>query len=240
MTFHAHKFAYKHPTFGRSKVVKATDPFKNSIYYLWWEFLRRSDTYKKCCMSGGRGKLRNLYKDFGDVFASDFKTWWQTEDRGARLFAERLPPRMSLIDEMPAPAIADQVLVLQVPLAMSKRTLSVEFQKILKVHHAGKRGKRNNVNSTARYPVTGHIDTDALQKCLRVYDMRKANPNMTLWELCQNSKAIQRSSLLNASDTHAEKVAKKFNLSNTANRLLKKANMIIANVEKGNFVFGVT
>jgi hypothetical protein len=188
-------------------------------------------------MSGGRGKLSNLYKDFGDVFTSDFKTWWQTGDRGARLFAEQLPPRMSLIDEMPAPAIADQVLVVQVPLTMSKRTLSVEFQKILKVNHAGKRGKRNNVISTARYPVTGHIDTDALQKCLRVYDMRKANPNMTLWQLCQNSKAIQRSSLLNASDTHAEKVAKKFNLSNTANRLLKKATMIIRNVDIGKFAF---
>lgn len=237
MTFQAHKFAYKHPTFGRSKAVKATDPFKNSIYYLWWEFLRRSDTYKKCCMSGGRGKLRNLYEDFGDVFTPDFKTWWQTGDRGARLFAERLPPRMSLIDEMPAPAIADQVLVLQVPLVMSKRTLSVEFQKILKVHHAGKRGKRNNVNSTARYRVTGHIDTDALQKCLRVYDMKIANPQMKLWEVAQKCKAIQGESRIKSTDSSGEITNKKLILSNTTNRLLKKAKTIIQNVENGRFAF---
>ena len=231
------RFLAQHPTFGTKNNPRSLSYQQQSPYYWWWAYLRRNEDYLKCCEKSGKGKFAKLYKDFGDVFTSDFKTWWQTGDRGARLFAERLPPRMSLIDEMPAPAIADQILVLQVPLAMSKRTLSVEFQKILKVHHAGKRGKRNTVNSTARYPVTGHIDTDALQKCLRVYDMRKANPNMTLWELCQNSKAIQRSSLLNAVDTHSEKVAKKFNLSNTANRLLKKAAILIENVERGKFAF---
>ena len=237
MAFTARKFAYKHPTFGRSNAVKATEPFKNSVYYLWWEFLRRSDSYKKCCASGGKGKMSGLYEEFGDVFATDFKTWWKTEERGARLFAERLPPKMMLIDVLPAPTVADQVLVIQVPLALSKRTLTVEFQKILKDHHEGKRGRRNNVNSTARYPVTGHIDTDALQKCLRVYDMRKENPKMPLWQVCQNCKAIQRAALLNDSDTDAEKTAKKFNLTNTAARLIKRAELIIKNVEQGRFAF---
>jgi len=237
MAFTALKFAYKHPTFGRSNAVKATEPFKNSVYYLWWEFLRRSDAYKKCCASGGKGKSSGVYEDFGDVFETDFKTWWQFDDRGACLFAERLPPKMMLIDALPAPAVADQVLVLQVPLGLSKRTLVAEFQKILKDHHQGKRGRRNNVNSTARYPVTGHIDTDALQKCLRVYDMRKENPKMPLWQVCQNCKAIQRSALLSDTDTGPEKTAKKFNLTNTASRLIKRAELVIQNVEQGIFAF---
>jgi hypothetical protein len=237
MAFAALKFAYKHPTFGRSNAVRATEPFKNTVYYLWWDFLRRSDAYRECCASGGTGKLSSVYEAFGDVFATDFKTWWQTDERGARLFAERLPPKMILIDALPAPAVADQVLVMQVPLALSKRALAAEFQKILKVHHQGKRGRRNNVNSTAMYPVTGHIDTDALQKCLRVYDMRRENPKMTLWQVCQNCKAIQRSALLSDSDTDAEKTSKKFNLTNTAQRLIKKAELIIQKVEQGRFAF---
>ena len=238
MTYTALKFAYKHPTFGRSNAVKATEPFKNSVYYLWWEFLRRSDAYKRCCASGGKGKLKNIYQDFGDVFATDFKTWWQTNERGAFLFAEQLPPKMKLIDEMPDASVAGQVLVVQVPLALPKRFLAAEFQKLLNVHHAGKKGRRNNESSTARYPVTGHIDTDALQKCLRVYDTRKANPKMPHWQITQECKAIKRDAFIEDSDTQAIITNKKLILANTASRLVKKAKLIVKNVEQGKFPFG--
>ena len=237
MIYPALKFAYKHPTFGRSKSVKATEPFKNSVYYLWWEFLRRSTSYKKCCASGGKGKLKNIYQDFGDVFATDFKNWWQINDRGAFLFAEHLPPKMIVIDEMPDASISSQVLLLQVPLTLPKRLLMAEFQKLLNTHHAGKRGRRNNVSSTARYPVTGHIDTDALQKCLRVYDMKIEYPKMPLWQITQLCKAIKREAFIEASDTQAIITNKKLILANTASRLVKKAETIIKNVESGRFPF---
>jgi hypothetical protein len=237
MTYTALKFAYKHPTFGRSKVEKTKERYKNSVYYLWWEFLRRSTAYKKCCASGGKGKMKNTYQDFGDVFTTDFKTWWQTNERGANLFAEQLPPKMIVIDEMPDASISGQVLVLQVPLKLPKRLLMAEFQKLLNVHHSGKRGRRNNVSSSARYPVTGHIDTDALQKCLRVYDMKVANPKMRLWQVTQASKAIKRDAFIVDGDTQAIITNKKLILANTASRLVKKAETIIKNVESGRFPF---
>ncbi|WP_408595587.1 hypothetical protein [Limnohabitans sp.] len=237
MTYTALKFAYKHPTFGRSNAVKATEPFKNSIYYLWWEFLRRSDAYRKCCESGGKGKLKEIYQDFGDVFASDFKTWWQTNESGAYLFAEQLPPKMTLIDAMPDASVAGQVLVVQVPLALPKRFLAAEFQKLLTAHHSGKRGRRNNVTSTARYPVTGHIDIFSLQKCLRVYDMKIANPKMPLWKITQECKAIKRDAFIDDGDTQAIITNKKLILANTASRLVKKAALIVKNVEQGKFPF---
>ena len=237
MTYTALKFSYKHPTFGRSNAVKATEPFKNSVYYLWWEFLRRSDAYKKCCASGGMRKLKNIYQDFSDVFTTDFKTWWQTNERGAYLFAEQLPPKMTLIDAMPDANVANQVVVIQVPLKLPKRLLMSEFQKLLNTHHAGKRGRRNNVASTARYPVTGHIDTDALQKCLRVYDMKIANPKMPLWQITQECKAIKRDTFIIDSDAQGIITNKKLILANTASRLLKKAALIIENTEQGKFPF---
>lgn len=235
MTYTALKFAYKHPTFGRSKAEKSQERYKNSVYYLWWEFLRRSDAYKKCCVSGGKGKLKNIYQDFGDVFASDFKSWWQQNERGAYLFAEQLPPKMKLIDVMPDVSVAGQVLVVQVPLALPKRFLAAEFQKLLTAHHAGKRGRRNNVSSTARYPVTGHVDTDALQKCLRVFDMKIANPKMPLWKITQECKAIKRDTFIEDSDTKGIVTNKKLILANTASRLVKKGKLIIRNVEQGKF-----
>lgn len=237
MTYAALKFAYKHPTFGRSNAVKATEPFKNSVYYLWWQFLRRSDAYKKCCASVGKGKLKNIYQDFGDVFATDFKTWWQQNGRGAFLFAEQLPPKMKLIDVMPDVSVSGQVLVVQVPLALPKRFLTAEFQKLLNAHHAGKKGRRNNESSTARYPVTGHIDTDALQKCLRVYDMKCANPKMPLWQITQECKAIKRDAFIENNDTQAIVTNKKLILANTASRLVKKAGLIVKNVEEGKFPY---
>lgn len=237
MTYTALKFAYKHPTFGRSKIEKTQERYKNSVYYLWWEFLRRSTAYKKCCASGGKGKMKNIYQDFGDVFTTDFKRWWQTNERGAYLFAEQLPPKMIVIDEMPDASISGQVLVLQVPLKLPKRLLMAEFQKLLNVNHSGKRGRRNNVSSSARYPVTGHIDTDALQKCLRVYDMKIENPKMRLWQVTQACKAIKRDAFIVDGDTQGIITNKKLILANTASRLVKKAEIIIKNVESGRFPF---
>ena len=237
MTYTALKFAYKHPTFGRSKSEKSQERYKNSVYYLWWEFLSRSSAYKKCCASGGRGKLKNIYQDFGDVFKSDFKTWWQSNERGAFLFAEHLPPKFQPINVMPVEDIMNQVMVLQVPMALPKRLLMAEFQKLLNEYHLGKRGRRNNVFSTAKYPVTGHVDVFALQKCLRVYDMKIANPKMPLWKLTQECKAIKRDAFIEDSDTQGIITNKKLILANTASRLLNKAKMIIRNTELGKFPF---
>ena len=237
MTFTALKFAYKHPTFGRSKVEKSQERFKNSVYYLWWEFLRRSEAYKKCCESGGKGKLMKIYQEFGDIFATDFKTWWQTNELGSNLFAEHLPPKFQPIKVIPDEAIMNQVMLLQVPMALPKRLLMSEFQNLLNTHHAGKRGRRNNISSTARYPVTGHIDTDALQKCLRVYDMKIANPKMPLWQITQECKAIKREAFIETGDTQAIITNKKLILANTASRLIKKAKLIIKNTEQGKFPY---
>jgi len=237
MTYTALKFAYKHPTFGRSKIEKSQERFKNSVYYLWWEFLRRSDAYKKCCSTGGKGKLKNIYQDFGDVFSTDFKSWWQSNERGAYLFAEQLPPKFQPIKSLPDEVTMNQVILLQVPMALPKRLLMAEFQKLLNAHHSGKRGRRNNVSSTARYPVTGHIDTDALQKCLRVYDMKIENPKMPLWQITQQCKAIKRDAFIETADTQAIITNKKLILANTASRLIKKAKLIIKNTEQGKFPY---
>ena len=207
------------------------------MYYLWWEFLRRSDAYKKCCASNGNGQLKSIYNDFGDVFATDFRSWWQKNGRGAYLFAEHLPPVFQTVKAMPNDVTMEQILLLQVPMALPKRLLMAEFQKLLNEHHLGKRGRRNNVFSTAKYPVTGHVDIFALQKCLRVYDLKLANPKMPLWSITQQSKAIKREAFIEVGDSQAIITNKKLILANTASRLVNKAKMIIRNTELGKFPF---
>jgi hypothetical protein len=234
------KFAYQHPLFGHTKEQKELGRYRTTVYYLWWEFLRRSDAYREFCSYAGTkepSRFSALYEDFGDVFSTDFNVWWRTGDRGANLFAERLPPNMQVLTEFPDATTAGQVLVVQVPLALSKRKLAGEFQKLMTQYHLGRRGVRNTEMSSAKYPVTGHIDTIALKKCLDVYDMKTANPKMRFWEVAQKCKAIQGESRIKSTDSNAEITNKKLILSNTTNRLLKKAKMIIQNVENGRFAF---
>jgi hypothetical protein len=49
-----------------------------SVYYYWWEYLRRHDGYRITCANAGAGDYAALYKYFGDVHISDFNTWWDT------------------------------------------------------------------------------------------------------------------------------------------------------------------
>jgi len=237
MRFVARNFAYQHPVFGRTKKAQSFAPYTHSVYYLWWEFLRRNSDYKKCCDNGGRGKLKNLYADFGDIHSVDFKTWWQTDSRGSNLFAEQLPPDFKVIESIDEFIEGDRVIFLQLPLALPKRYLTQQFQKILNQHHEGRRGIRTNRISTAKYPITGHVDTDSLEKCLRVFDMKTSNPKMCLWEVAQECKVTSSSQFVrnDGSESKKEISAKKSILTNTASRLLKRAEKIVAAVSSGKF-----
>ena len=235
MAFTAQKFAYRHPIFGKSKVVKSSEPYKNSVYYLWWEFLRRNEGYKKCCENGGKGRYSKLYQDFGDVHLPDFKTWWQTNNRGATLFGEIVPPEFKVIEDITNWQIYERTIYLQVSLDLPKRFLTSQFNKILDKHHSGSRGRRTNKNSTAKYPIIGHVDILALQKCLDVYDMKLNNPAMRQWEIGQKCKVTRPHQFIKVGDTEAEVTSKKLVLTSTTNRLLKKARLIISKTVEGQF-----
>jgi hypothetical protein len=233
MTFQKRKFAYKHPTFGRSKAVKSGHPYKNSAYYLWWEFLKRNNDYKNCCLKNGKGKLSSLYADFGNIFDTDFKTWWQQDNKGTYLFAEEVPLECKLISEISDHSNND-VLFLQIPLALPKRFLTQKFSKILKIHHKGRAGIRTNLQSTAKYPIKGHIDISALQKCLEVYDM-KINEDLSYWEIAQKCKVARPIQFIKDGDTKYEITNKKRVLTSTAERLFRRAEKIINGTSLGKF-----
>ncbi len=73
-------FSAQHPTFGTKHKPKSLTYQQRSPYYWWWAFLRLNEDYVKCCELGGKGKLANLYKDFGDVRSDDFKECGNKEE----------------------------------------------------------------------------------------------------------------------------------------------------------------
>lgn len=130
-----------------------------------------------------------------------------------------------------------EIIYLQVPLLLPKRFLVNEFQQILKKYHSGKRGKRTNERSTALYPVVGHVDIGALQNSLEIYDLRKQNPGLPLWEIGQMSGILLAKTRIRQSDygIPGEVTAKKNVISNIVSRNYQRALKIIAGTSVGKF-----
>lgn len=178
--------------------------WKTSVYYYWWEFLRRSEAYKKCCKNGGKGKLSKLYADFGDVFVesdgkygAEFHTfwdWWTSEhpvsrqNRGQTLFGE--PPARRLSETVSSTTPNEDTLVIEVPLELRTAFLVDQFRTILQEHD--KRHKTAQSKSRALYPVHAKPVLSALHTALIVFDACKINDQSknkkTLWQIFDDLK----------------------------------------------------
>jgi hypothetical protein len=130
-------FVAIYPLFGRGKNKLPISYQQRSPYYWWWAFLRRNEEYLACCANGGKGKLKGLYADFGDVLNDNFHAWWTGDRRGSVLFAEKpLPLNLKELkdsSEWNADWTEDAVMVVAVPLSLSKRHLQSKFAQLLKV-----------------------------------------------------------------------------------------------------------
>ena len=87
------KFPHKHPLFKKKETKKGVY-YENSIYYFWFEFLKRNKKFIEICKS--KGSLnRYVYEDFGDIRQKSFKQWWNEKYkgtiRGIYLFAYQNP-----------------------------------------------------------------------------------------------------------------------------------------------------
>jgi hypothetical protein len=177
-------FPYQHPTFGTDKKPKTPRHWEDTVYYLWWSYLKRNDDYLKTCEANGRGKLSALYEDFGDVRGESFKKWWNEDGRGANLFSNpTTEDRISLLVNGEKACVDEGRLVMSVPLSLPQKFLVDKFRKILETHHTGQKGRQYAKFSKAKYQFQGQPNIKALQIGLKIYDQSKANPEMTLWEI---------------------------------------------------------
>ena len=231
-------FPYKHPTFGRKSSPKASSAWQRSVYYWWFEYLKRHAGYARTCAQAGRGKYAALYRDFGDIHAADFRTWWAEGDRGARLFAEPVitrEVRLVTAEELAAVEPDANVAFVQMPLNLPKRYLKQAFAKLLVKHHKGRRGVRQARHSQAHYPVIGQPNVPALQITLQVYDYRQTHPELTLWQIGQQLRLFQLEQLPAAADTAKTIANKRSIMAASVSRYLRKAQAMIDNAALGKF-----
>jgi hypothetical protein len=153
------------------------------VYYYWWEYLRRHEGYRQCCLKGGKGKYAKLYSDFGDVHAhDDFWQWWSKEAH-SELFCEPTARQIRVLDANSRfePTLSTDTLTLELPLEVRAAYLIARIRTVLKQHEA--RAKAAKRVSRARYPVATKPVLTSLHQHLTVYDAYRANPKLKLYEL---------------------------------------------------------
>ena len=231
---------------------------RTSVRRWWWEYLRLSKDYWLICQTSSSANnprtiddgMRYLYRKFGDIYKSDFDTWY--ERTGSFLFREQveLPKVIEIADDLSNFAQErDGKLLLEIPLALSQATISRQINRILK-QYADERPTNKLQTSQSKFPINPVLyRLPALQKMHEIW--------------CVHRQVIAKPVALNeAKDKYSTKgdlykigVALRLSPSNElgmaqdvklhhqrlnrmraiVSRYLSKASMLIGNVELGKY-----
>jgi len=196
----------------------------------------------ECCVKKGKTSLSDIYKDFGDVRDDDFKAWW--DSHGVALFGER-PSTINLKEllskeEWDDNWTSDDVMVVCVPLARTKRDLGTLFGALLKKRHGGKRGRtaKKFNKSTSLYPLSRDFSTRSMRIALKVFDTytaaKKLGEKKTLWQI-GNDLRISPSNVIKPNEALDQITNKQNILAVTVKRYLNQAEKAIRNSALGTF-----
>jgi len=228
-------FPYAHPTFGTKTRPKKESAWKRSVYFWWWAYLKRSAKYIKTCQNPRAGELKELYAQFGDVRGDDFKSWWNKNSRGVRLFAEpKADEVVRIVTSADDVAFDGRALLVSLPLNLPKRYLQRKVRDLLVKYHKGRRGHSVARSSRALFKVRGQPNAPALETGLMVYDFWKANPEMPLWKIGNELRLLPKDRV-RESDPKYDRVNKKNVLAATVSRYLRRVKASIAATEQGQF-----
>ena len=233
-----------HPLFTSASQVKAKENLERSPYFWWFEYLKRNEDYRNCCLNGGNGPLADLYKDWGVVLNdTSFKAWWR--ERGFYLFSER---RKSIqLQELESQSqwdptwTAQEVMVVAVPLDLPKRYIQGFLARLLKSRHKGKRGRQardDKAPSTARYPLNRVTVISALRIQLSVYDAviaSKRGENVRTLAKIGADMALVKSAMPSPRDRPKEAADKRAVMAATVSRYFRQAKQNIDATTRGIF-----
>lgn len=234
---------------------------QNSVYRWWWEYLRLSKDYWLVCQTSERGsvktedqQLRRVYRGFGDIYSCTFDDWWL--ERGYRLFTEQDKfPKVVEVKRRPSErksqVPAEDKIWVEVPLKLSRRTIQKQLGKLLDEYESS-RLERRLLLSTADFKINPvQFGTNTLKKIHEVHALhrelidkpkwlRKHQPDMvdgeTRADLFRIGKLLRLSPSNESLRGEPNEVRARLNRMRVAvSRLLKRSELLIANVEVGTF-----
>ena len=226
---------------------------RESVLRWWWEYLKLSKDYWLLCQSCSPGRpettdkrLARVFNAFGNIHAQNFDKWWVST--GYMLFGEvdgpaevRLhPPRNPLI-----PQNNWGSLLVEIPLSLSKKTITQRIHEILK-EHEDQRPSSWLGASKAEFPVnpvrfrvptlkTTH-DVYCQHQMLIVRPRLKHGDDYEVPDIFNLGKMLN----INYSNTRLgsesnENAKKRNRVRATVGRYITRANLLIQNVEIGTF-----
>ncbi len=212
-----------------------------SVYYYWWAFLRLSKPYKECCENGCAGELSDLYTYFGDVRDDDFMHWWKSGGHpqgsknrihsGRKIFSHgiRFPIR-EIHDPLLDKEGEDNRVVLSVPVGTDLSQMTAEFQQLMRPLVEARRRDCDERMREALFEVTSKNPTlRSLHKIYTALETKQRRSDLTPYQL---AKELGITAKLSGDENDQDhKMAALTEL----NRLLKKAEVLVRNVERGRF-----
>jgi hypothetical protein len=149
-----------------------TSNAKSSVYYFYWEFLKRNKNYQLECNRSDYGPCFKLYQAFGNIYAIGFDEWWATH---WQLFAEPAPVILEQSNNHPKHRSGYYTA------QISKYATTDQINEALKAAHlsyVNGRSVQARSRSQAQYPIYQRPVLATLYRCLFVYDLKQLNPDM--------------------------------------------------------------
>ena len=197
------------------KAFSNANKWESSVFYYWWLFLRENDEYRKTCHTDWFGRQHSLFKDFGDIHATDFMTWWK--ERGRDLFRE--PQSEGVRVNFAGQYDKDRVNI-SIPMTGDLERSLAEIRSLLQPVLKNYRIVAGP--SKAKYPVASKPVLSSLYKIYNIYLANKNDPDLNPGELFEKLKL---STAIQSKESQAS----------TVSRALKQAKFIIEHVGKGIF-----
>ena len=210
---------------------------KSGWYGLWYRCLTLSEEYRHCCGNAGKGRLKHMYGDFGDVVDMRFDQWWQRV--GRYLFAERKEvPQVKVYDRIvdleEITNLRDK-LVIEVPLTLRKSTVVRQINKALKQAYEGREVVPRQQSTARRRLAKSKLRKETLVKMLDVYELRNRKPDLTLWQLGERA-GIELDLQARTTDGQIMTLQQeRIRMSIAVSRYLKQARNLIWNATEGIF-----
>ncbi len=234
---------------------------QTSIYRWWWEYLRLSKDYWLVCQTSTKAmvktedqQLRRVYRGFGDIYSCTFDDWWL--ERGYRLFTEQEKfPKVVEVPRSPTErqrqTPADDKIWIEVPLKLSKRTIQKQLGNLLELHEQNRLTNRLFL-STSDFKINpAQFGLHTLQKIHDVHALHRELIEKPKWlrvhqsekqgagdraDLFRIGKLLRLSPSNESMRGEPDEVRARLNRMRVAvSRLLKKSDLLIANVEQGVF-----
>ncbi len=221
---------------------------KESLAYWWYKTLKESAAYKDICRAPRKTQLWKTYLAFGDIFEKypKFEDWWVNKGR-FQFQLKKSPPKVKKLEDYVAARKSlekDDVLVLEIPLTITKQTSMRGIRKLLNEAHTKLYGDKpidiyKSADTTLKYQKS-KIRIETIETLLDVYRFKKRKPGAKLREVADAIKFVP--DLFLRTSENLEHITPEYELkiearrkTIAASRYVKQAENLVHNAERGIF-----